>query len=248
MTATIAPPQGTPELARSDPKVRFADYSRALHFYLSLPASVLHKIVFIDNSDYDLSALEAATRDLPHHKQLEFLSFQGNDHPPEYGKGYGEFKLLDHGLSLSTILQPTDRVWKVTGRLRVLNLERLILTAPASYSMYCDLRSVPLIGDALGGNDWMDLRVFSWAGAGYDQYMRDRFEQLLPGLSKGPEQYFFQVMKAAGARGGVVPRFRVQPQIAGHGGRLDVDYQAGSYRYKNALRRVARRVTPWIWL
>jgi hypothetical protein len=52
-------------------------------------------------------------------------------------------------------------LWKVTGRLRVLNLEKLIATAPERYDFYCDLRSVPLIGERLGGNHWMELRTFS---------------------------------------------------------------------------------------
>lgn len=248
MTATITPPPGAPELARRDPQVRLADYCEALRFYLSLSDSVLHKIVFLDNSDTDLSDLEEAARTVEHHKRVELITFQGNDHPPEFGKGYGEFRLLDHGLSRSTLLEPSDRVWKVTGRLRVLNLERLILTAPTDYQIYADLRRVPLIGESLGGNNWMDLRVFSWANGGYDTYLRDQYEHLGPELLIAPEQYFFKVMRDAGAPGEVVPRFRVQPDVAGYGGRLNVDYKGGSYRYKNALRRGARRVAPWLWL
>ena len=59
MSATIAPPPRAPELARSNPSLRLSDYCDALRFYLSLPDDVLHKVLFIDNSNYDLSALEA---------------------------------------------------------------------------------------------------------------------------------------------------------------------------------------------
>ncbi|MBZ4218579.1 MAG: hypothetical protein LAC69_00095 [Chlorobium sp.] len=248
MTATLTPPSGTPELARNDAKLRLLDYCEALRFYLTLPDDILEKIIFIDNSDSDLSALEAVGSEVPHKKKVELIKFQGNDHPPEFGKGYGEFKLIDYGITHSTLLSPEDLVWKVTGRLRVLNLSQLIDTAPLDYNLYCDLRHVPMLGDQFGANEWMDLRVFSWSNIGYEHYIRDRFELLKTELIGSPERYFFKLLKAAKKSAGIVPRFRIQPNIAGFGGRLNVNYQNNSYRYKNGLRRVGRLVAPWIWL
>lgn len=248
MTATITPPSGAPELARNDAKLRLGDYCDALRFYLTMPEHTVDKIIFIDNSDSDLSALEAVISEVPHKKKVELIKFQGNDHPPEFGKGYGEFKLIDYGITHSALLSPDDLVWKVTGRLRVLNLRQLIETAPLDYNIYCDLRHVPMIGDQFGANEWMDLRVFSWSNIGYELYIRDRFELLKTELIGSPEQYFFKLIKTATKSDGIVPRFRVQPNIAGFGGRLNVDYQNSSYRYKNRLRRVVRLAAPWIWL
>ncbi len=248
MTATITPPSNAPELARNDAKLRLGDYCEALRFYLTIPDHTLQKIIFIDNSDSDLSALEAVVNEVPHHKKVELIKFQGNDHPPEFGKGYGEFKLIDYGITHSALLSSEDLVWKITGRLRVLNLSQLIDTAPSDYNMYCDLRHVPLIGDRFGANEWMDLRVFSWSNTGYEIYIRDRFELLKTELTGSPEQYFFKILTAADKSAGIVPRFCIQPNIAGFGGRLNVDYQNKAYRYKNCLRRIVRRVAPWIWL
>ncbi len=248
MTATIAPPSNAPELARNDAKLRLADYCEALRFYLTIPDHILKKIIFIDNSDSDLSALEAVASETLHRKTVELIKFQGNNHPPEFGKGYGEFKLIDYGIAHSTLLSPEDLVWKVTGRLRVLNLCQLINTAPLDYNIYCDLRHVPMIGNQFGANEWMDLRVFSWSKTGYELYIRDRFELLKTELTGSPEQFFYKMLNAADKTSGIVPRFRIQPNIAGFGGRLNVDYQNTSYRYKNGLRRVVRRVAPWIWL
>ncbi len=248
MTATITPPSGTPELARNDANLRLQDYCEALRFYLTLPDHSVNKIIFIDNSDSDLSALEAVTREVPHKKKVELIRFQGNDHPPEFGKGYGEFKLIDYGMTHSTLISPDDLVWKVTGRLRVLNLSQLIDTAPLQYNMYCDLRDVPIIGDQFGANEWMDLRVFSWSKKGYKLYIQNRFKLLKAELTGSPERYFFKLLRAAQKSSGIVPRFRMQPNIAGFGGRLNVDYQNNSYRYKNMLRRIVRLAAPWIWL
>ncbi len=248
MTATITPPCDAPELARNDAGLRLADYCEALRFYLTVPDHIVNKIIFVDNSDSDLSALEAIVSDVPHHKKVELIKFQGNDHPPEFGKGYGEFKLIDYGITHSTLLDPDDLIWKVTGRLRVLNLSQMITTAPLHYNIYCDLRHVPMIGDRFGANEWMDLRIFSCSKTGYELYIRDCFELLKTELIGSPELYFFKILKAADKSAGIVPRFRVQPNIAGFGGRLNVDYQNKSYLRKNMLRRLVRRVAPWIWL
>ena len=47
---------------------------------------------------------------------MEVISFQRNDHPVEYGKAYGEFRLLDFAVATTELLGDGDVFWKVTGR------------------------------------------------------------------------------------------------------------------------------------
>ena len=178
---------------------------------------------------------------------MEIVGLPANTEDPNFGKGYGEFKLLDQGLERSRVLRRSDVLWKVTGRLQVLNMTELIATAPADYDFYCDLRSVPLIGERFGGNDWMELRAFSCSVPAYDRLMRGHYPRL-KGLS--PEHYFFQSVKAEWRLGvgNIVPRFRLQPRFAGFGGHRNADYQGASYQRKDAIRSLARRLAPWLWL
>ena len=226
MTATITPHIGTPLLSRSNPEIRMQDYISALKFYLSLSDELIHSIVFIENSDTDLSPIEKAIENVKHNKQLELIRFQGNDHSPKNGKGYGEFRLLDYGLDKSSLIDQNTRIWKVTGRLRVINLEKLVLSSPQNYDIYCDLRNVPIIGDYLGGNQWMDLRIFSFNVKAYSYFFNKEFENLSPHKCRGsPEQYFYRKLTSSHDLE-MSPRFKVQPKIAGFGGHLNADYRS----------------------
>jgi hypothetical protein len=130
MTATITPNANTPLLARSEPQLRMEDYKTALKFYLSCSNKLIDRIVFIDNSNTDLAPLTEIVRLSSTDKKVDLISFDGNDHPVQYGKGYSEYRLLDYGLGNTKLLKDFDTFWKVTGRLCVTNIEHLIKTAP----------------------------------------------------------------------------------------------------------------------
>ena len=84
MSATLTPP--TVAVARSNPADRLNDYLDALRYYLSWPAKVIDRILFVDNSNSDLMPLVEAVTRLPHDKDVELISFSGNDHPYQFGK------------------------------------------------------------------------------------------------------------------------------------------------------------------
>src|SRR5260370_991740 len=154
MSATIAPSKAMPGSTRNDPQVRLTDYIAALKFYQSIPSNVIDRIVFLENSDSDLTPLKNALAANSKMK-VEFISVD-SQYSPERGKGFGEFRMLDEGLEKSTFIGADDYVWKVTGRLIIRNIAALVVSAPADYEVYCDLRDVPFIGESLGGNLWME--------------------------------------------------------------------------------------------
>jgi len=248
MTATITPPPNVPKLARADPQVRLNDYCKALENYLTLPESTVDRIVFVENSDSDLTPLREIAASHDSGSRCEFIGFDGNDFPPEWGRAYGEFRLLDHAFATSSHLANATQVWKVTGRLRVANLPRLVTTAPSDYDLYCDLRSVPFIGDRLGGNHWMDMRVFSFT----PDFFQRRFENYVPKIKKprigNPEKHLFAYVLSLRDEEKIQPRFRVQPRVRGVSAHLDRPYDSPRACVKNILRSAGRRVVPWLWL
>ncbi len=255
MTATITPPPNAPGLKRSDPAVRMQDYLDAFEFYLSLPDDAVDRVVLLENSDTDLTPFRELAARRKGAKRIELLGFQANDHDPNLGKGYGEFRMLDIGLERSILLKEPTPMWKVTGRLRIRNLARLVRFAPSGYQVYCDLRYVPIFADRISGNRWMDLRLASWTPAGYDRYLRGKYPELRnysrPGGNIGPEDYLYARMREAIAcqpDHGIVPRFRIQPIIEGFGGNHNLSYQSRNYKAKELMRAVSRQVTPWLWL
>lgn len=73
LTATIRTPSDVKNLQRTGVAVRLNDYIDALGFYISkLNSGVIDKIVFCDNSGYDLAALYDIAGDLVSHGKVEF--------------------------------------------------------------------------------------------------------------------------------------------------------------------------------
>lgn len=244
MTATLTPPPSA--IARADPELRLRDYCEALSFYLSLPASRFDRIVFADNSDSDLNPLlELAQRD-NRDKRVELLSFQANDHDPALGKAYGEFRIIDTALGASTCLNPHDHVWKTTGRLRCLNINELDLASSPNDCFVCDLYNLPFVRSGRWDDRGrMELRLFRFQPQAYDRWIRHSQRN---GPDFFDEKYLYRVMLAARKEASISPRFPLQPTIAGVSGRTQRDYRSSSQRLKDGIRKVTRRLAPWLWL
>lgn len=248
MTATIAPPTDAINLARKDPQVRLRDYCEALTFYLGVSSKFIDRILFLENSDSDLSAIEDLATAAAGNKKVEIISFpKGNEYPPEFGKAYGEFRLINYGIERSKLLLESDIIWKVTGRLRLMNIDQLIETAPQNYALYCDLRKIPL-GRYLYGNEWIDLRFFSFTLQGYNKFFRDRASSLRDTPNRSAEHYLYKIVGEALPAESIIPRFRVQPAVAGYSGFSNTDYKHWKYRLKNATRSLLRQIVPALWI
>lgn len=248
MTATIEPNVAMPGTTRADPDLRRLDYMEALEAYLQMPAGVPDRILFCENSGADLSSLKALVGSAnPHGKLVDFLSFR-SDCPQDRGKGYSELDILDRaheGFLLSGDEVENARIWKVTGRLVVSNLEEMIATSPEHFHLYADFRSVPFIGERLGGNDWVDTRLFAYTRAGYDRFIYRKKEFVGWTIEKS----LFEMLRNRPEMGSdIVPRFRKQPLIAGVCGGSGANYSDNSKQIKQIIRGVARRAAPFIWL
>ena len=245
MTATLVPPPSA--VSRADPAARLADYLDALAFYLSLPNATLDRVLFVDNSDADIGPVVDAAQRLAGDKTVEVLSFQGNDHPPQRGKAYGEFRLMDYGLAHSTLFAPDDVVWKVTGRLKCLNLPALAgAAARRPFDVQCDLHNLPWVGGGRWRNNrHMDLRLFAFRRAAYDAVFRDTWRERERGFDA---RFLYGRVMAARGTLRVRPRFPLQPRLQGISGRHLRDYNAGGQRLKDDVRGALRRVAPWLWL
>ena len=119
LTACVNP-GGMPFTVLNDTSERLRQYREALDFYLrktTLP------IVFCENTLCDFSEdykeYIAAGR-------LEYISFDGNNFDKSKGKGYGEALIMEEAFRTSVIIKPSDIIVKITGRLKVTNINNLI--------------------------------------------------------------------------------------------------------------------------
>jgi len=244
LTATIAPPQ--PAVTRNNPRVRLQDYLASIEFYLSLPTDIVDRILFVDNSGSDITPIEEFVRKRGSDKAVELISFAGNDHPVNYGKAYGEFKLMDFGLEHTSLLSESDYFWKVTGRLKLLNLADMVASVTNDYDVLCDLHNFPFVGTGKPfANRWMDLRVFSCTHRAYKELFTGKYEEFGHRMN---QDVLYDVVLAARSHMKILPRFIEQPVITGMSGRHDRDYHHGLQRLKTVVRAGIRKAAPFVWV
>ena len=79
-------------------------------------------MVFCNNSGKDISdeLNENSGR-------IEFLSFYGNDYEKSLGKGYGEARIIEYALQNSSFIKNAKTIIKITGKLKVLNIQKALL-------------------------------------------------------------------------------------------------------------------------
>jgi hypothetical protein len=239
MTATITP-HNARNLARTDPATRLKDYDDALGFYLGLIDRPLHGIVFVENSDSDVTTLRelVASRGLT--ERVEFLCNYGVHLYSEKGRAHGEFKLLDYAMTASIMLIEAGMnhvVWKITGRYMVKNLASMIASAPRGFDAYVDMKDHP--------RRWMDMRLMAWTTPGYDRIFRGVADDL---DSKTHEMHMRDYLpkRAQGAR--LVPRFSKEPFIDGVRGWDNGNYSKGRELLKCYVRSAGRVLAPWYWI
>lgn len=104
-----------------DAGIRRRQYIEALEFYLT---QTDYLIVFVENTKENFSNL---FKDYIDSGRLEYITFQGNNHLYcDRGKGYGEAIILEYALEHSKFLQRCEYVVKITGRLKLLNLKKIL--------------------------------------------------------------------------------------------------------------------------
>ena len=246
-TATVQPPQGAIGLVRTDVNLRKRDYLEAMAFYLGeIERGTFEKIVLVDNSNTPLDFLQELVDARGAGDNVELISYDGLDYPPEDGRTYGEFKLIDDAYRLSRVLQAVDDddiVWKITGRYTVHNIDKLASRRPRGADLYCNARTIP--------SKYLDLYCISWNGRGYRKFIQGIYPRLNVCNTTVPgENLFFDILfdgKAA-ADIEVKPRFNVTPFITGVRGFTNTGFNVGKDRRKFYLRVALRRVAPWIWV
>ena len=246
LTATINPLRGIPSLARTDPLLRLGDYAKSLEFYLGLLDRCFDGIVFVENSAYDLSPLIQQAQAAGAADRVEFISFFGLDYPPACGRGYGEFKLVDHAYAHSSLLrQDADQItWKCTGRYLVRNMDKIVLRRPGAFDLYCNMRNYQY--------RLCDLFLLAWNRKGYDSAIKDVYPKLrndiVPGKHTIEETLFRAVVEALPDDVRVVNRFKHVPLVDGIRGWDNTRYSSRPWHLKILTRRIAGTLLPRLWI
>lgn len=132
---------------------RYAMYLDALKYYINLffIKSIRNdiKLVFADNSGWDLSTFQNELADIFGQKivksYVEFVSLSPDLFDITKGKGYNELLMINHAVNRSFFIKEAGVFFKVTGRYPIFNIGTFIKGAIRAfdngYDFYCDIKN-----------------------------------------------------------------------------------------------------------
>jgi hypothetical protein len=231
LTATIQP-KGMSHVAIGDATLREQQYLEAFAAVLQLSTPNLSGLVFAENSAADLGKVrELARRHQRPGREVEVLGIDTNNFPRHLGKGYGEFLLLDEVMAQSTIARRTRHLGKLTGRLRVRNLERIIAHLPPEFDVAADIH--PSLATPVEGV--VDTRLFFFSSEFYSQRVRAAYLHMDDSRGIYAEHIIYQLVRQSAGMT-VVPRLPHEPDWAGTSGSMGVRYDGVANRLKYPLK------------
>ncbi len=117
-------PKDMPHLVRKDVKTRLEDYKKSFKFWTN--NNLIKKIIFIENSGYDISYFRNMSKSISN-KKIEFISSNSNNtFDKNLGKGYGHYLSLKEIFDSSELAKDTNYFIDVTGRHVVKNFKLIL--------------------------------------------------------------------------------------------------------------------------
>ncbi len=240
MTSTIAPAIDTFMLARKDPALRLMDYKASLEFQIGLlKPNMIDAIVYADNSGFPLDQLRDICEKSGVSDRVEFLSYTSGI-SPRLSRYFLEINLLENAFAMSKILlaDPQQRIWKLTGRYIVTNIEKIIHDAP-DCDLYVNCRDYP--------EHVIDFYLTAFTRRGYTEILArdlENYKNTVAGeilLRKKIDTQSFPKCR-------IVRRFNHTPRISGVRGFDGARYGGWKDNAKYALRYSANLIAPSFWI
>ncbi len=145
----------------NDMEERYNEYRSSLMCWVEEPA--VDKIVFCDNSNFNLSEIQKDVKEKGFEDKLELLSYDGQNFNRNLGKGYGEITTFQYAFDHSIFIKQADIILKVNGRYFLENISSII------ESLYT-LQDAMVLGDFRKKLTWMDSRVFAFKLSFLEKY------------------------------------------------------------------------------
>lgn len=272
LTATVNP-QGM-KGANFDPKEREAMYIDALRFYAEKGLSVVFaensgfltqnsQIIFTQRSKGTKNNTQIFT-DTSLYENVEFVDVSGPEYDQSRGKGYNETILLHKAVMKSKKIQEAGCFFKITGRLKVLNIETLLREVSSLRFKVSGLR---FLADCKDHNvyEWLHMPINGHAGECrywfasvefFESMMWPRYDELndYPPHVCLAEDLMLDVCRKTRGMSGCRDRFRTQARISGRGGHnlgtgwsffYSTDNDSLALKTKCFLRQMLRWCMPW---
>lgn len=217
ITGCINVDEKTPYVFLKDSEKRLEEYKKTIKWALSKTA--FDKVVFCENSNFNLDINEFSTLANYKHKKFEYLTFKGdNKKITTQGKGYGEGEITEFFIKNSLLLKNEDYFYKLTGRLQILNINKITKNKPKNYFMNRYL------------NGQVDTRFYCVSKKTYINKLLNTYKKVNDSAGYYLEHAFFDDLTKVNYRS-----FRIKPLFYGISGSTGRIYNDKNSYIKNIL-------------
>ena len=200
-----------------------------------------YPIIFLENSDYDLSEFRQKFDDLLDIEWIQVLPTSKVPFLPSKGKGYNEYLMIKKGIECSEKLKTCTHFLKITGRYAMLNITTMIreIIERASNKVFMgdikDTNIYQLLGIKHEGH-WGDSRFFVANVEYYRNEMADCYLCMDDNKENcWAEHYFLNISRKNRKNENFIFRFNHQVQFDGVSGTITSEMLAKGVKRQNSL-------------
>lgn len=230
LTGCVAPNIKNDVLAITDVNTRKNQYLEAIKWYA---VNTPYKIVFCENSGYDLSDELANLGG-----RIEFLSFVASSNGNDRGKGYKEMEILEYIQKHSQFCKESDLLVKITGRLILLNIDSVI--------KHLDGQKRDFVAAYLYGRRYFSDSRFIYFSPSFFPVLLAQKEKIIDWKHNFEYYTFAAVMQAQ--KKGIHFVYPPHPErVHGIGGGFGITYDVSDWKYfKLNVKHQLKRLLFWL--
>jgi hypothetical protein len=227
--------KGVVNTAIDEPLIRLEEYRTHLNKWLD--SKSISKIIFCENSGFDLSTLkkEIAYSDNKH--KIELLQFDGQYFDRNLGKSYGEMLTLEYISNNSKWFDEADLLLKVNGRYFVRNIDILI-------KQLMILSEPEVVGDFHSNLESIDSRVFAFTPSFFREYFLTMKSQINESGGIAFEWALARAAHKAISDGKIWEMLPVTPIIEGYSGSTGHKYSTNKFKWH--IKQLMRALTKYL--
>jgi hypothetical protein len=216
-----------------------------------------YKIVFVDNSGWDLSRIQ---KQLPKQESIEFISLNPDLFNISRGKGYNELLLINLAIEQSQFIQEKQAFLKVTGRYPVYNIRYFIdyfskYFQDKKIDLYIDIKDHKLYDLLHLG--WCghsaDVRLFAASVSFYNANIANKYRNLNDYEGHLLEGLMYDIVKPLIKKSNIICRFKKEPRYGGlEGSNVNaISFTKNQNSFKGKFKRFTgnfiRKFLPFFW-
>jgi hypothetical protein len=251
MTACIEPNPlnfKSDSIHRMNALIRLKDYENALVYWLTCSTVRLNGIVFIENSGFDLTPLKNLVAiNNPQALDVEFLQQHASERPKGLHYGYSEIEMIDYAFKRSTLINQSDYIIKVTGRLYFPKLGKLLKRLPNGFDLAIDSRDYKFWKYR---KSYVVTTIFVVSKKFYNTFLFNAKSQMVPGINSHIEKAYYKILKPLSFKNDnrIILRFPFSMNPIGIGAHGNVNYRSKKKLIESKIRDLTRIIFPNFWI